>query len=388
MAPTALSRQSTRRAPETAAASERQHLLHVFPSFGIGGVPLRMARIINHFGPRLRHTVVALDQNFAASREIADDLDLNLMPTGKARRGMLGNLRHARSVLRRLRPDLLITYNWGAIEWAMANRLLPLARHFHFEAGFGKEEADTQIRRRVLFRRWALARTAIVAVPSHRLADLALRVWRLPPERLHYVPNGVDLARFAEPPRDRIPGFVRRPDELVVGTVAPLRPEKNVARLLQAFAHLDQARPSRLVIAGEGSERPALAQLAEALGIAGRVLFTGNIAAEAVLGTFDVFALSSDTEQMPNAVLEAMAASRVVASVDVGDVRNMVCEANRDFIVPRDDDQSFAAAISRLLRDPEKRAELGRGNRRHALENFSQERMFAAYSHIFGLDDG
>jgi glycosyltransferase involved in cell wall biosynthesis len=285
--------------------------------------------------------------------------------------------------LRRLQPDLLLTYNWGAIEWAMANRLLPVSRHIHLEAGFGQSEADSQIPRRVLFRRWALARCAMVVVPSRRLEDLARRVWRLRAERVCYVPNGVDVARFAALPRDLVPGFARRPEELVVGTVAPLRPEKNVGRLLRVFAALDRSLAVRLVVAGDGIERALLERLASDLGIGARVIFTGQIAPEAVLGTFDVFALSSDTEQMPNALLEAMAASRAIAAVDVGDVKDIVCEDNRAFIVARDDGPAFAAAITRLLCDPAKRSALGSKNRIRVVSEYSQERMFSAYSEIF-----
>ena len=118
------------------------------------------------------------------------------------------------------------------------------------------------------------------------------------------------------------------------------------------------------------------------------MIFTGRVAPEAVLGTFDIFALSSDTEQMPNALLEAMAASRAVAAVDVGDVKSILCEDNRDFVAARDDEAAFAAALSRLLRDPAKRIELGRRNRERVVAAFSQARMFTAYSLIFGLNDG
>ena len=204
-----------------------------------------------------------------------------------------------------------------------------------------------------------------------------------------YVPNGVDVERFADPPRDLVPGFTRRPGELVVGTVAPLRPEKNIGRLLRAFAGLDRVALDRAPdVAGEGTERPALARLAAELGLAERVFFTGRVAAEAVLGAFDVFALSSDTEQMPNALLEAMAASRAVAAVDVGDVKDMVCEDNREFVVPRDDGRPLTrrdVAPARATRRSGPR--LGRDNRRRAVEVFSQDRMFTAYSLIFGLDD-
>jgi glycosyltransferase involved in cell wall biosynthesis len=371
------------------AASSRfcQHLLHVFPSFGIGGVPLRMVGVINHFGKRFRHTVIALDNNFEAARGFAGDLHPMLRPVQGRKGGALYGVLNAALALRTLRPDLLVTYNWGAIEWAMANRLVSVSRHVHIEAGFSQHEADGQIRRRVLFRRWALARCAQVVVPSRGLEDLARRVWRLPSERVTYVPNGVDVVRFASPARDIVPGFARRPNELVIGTVAPLRPEKNVGRLLRVFATLDRAIVVRLVVAGDGLERRALERLAGELGIADRVIFTGQVAPEAVLGTFDIFALSSDTEQMPNALLEAMAASRAVAAVNVGDVKRIVCEDNRAFIVARDDGPAFAAAITQLLHDPEKRRALGLKNRDRVVAAFSQERMFAAYSVVLAAGD-
>ena len=358
------------------------HVLHVFPSFGIGGVPLRMVRIINHLGKQFRHTVIALDNNFDAAEGVASDLDVAVLPIRDTKRGMLRNLACSALALRRLQPDLLLTYNWGAIEWAAASRFSPVSRHLHLEAGFSLGEADSQIPRRVLFRRWALARCALVVVPSRQLEDLARRVWRLPVSRVVYVPNGVDTARFATPVSDGVPGFTRRPGEMVIGTVAPLRLEKNIGRLLRVFAMLKFPHPLRLIIAGDGRQRLSLERLATELGIADRVIFTGQVFPEAVLGTFDIFALSSDTEQMPNALLEAMAASRAIAAVNVGDVKKIVCEDNREFIVDRDDTRAFAEALTRLLYNPEKRQALGCANRRRVVTEFSQERMFSAYSRI------
>jgi glycosyltransferase involved in cell wall biosynthesis len=343
-----------------------------------------MVRIINHFGKRFRHTVIALDNNFAAAGSLGGHVDLALSPVQGLRKGTLRTVLGSVGILRRLRPDLLITYNWGAIEWAMAHRLWSGSRHIHLEAGFGQAEADCQIPRRVMFRRWALARCALVVVPSRLLEDLARRVWRLPVDRVRYVPNGVDTARFLAPAAGAAPGLARRPGELIVGTVAPLRPEKNIGRLLRVFATLDASITARLVVAGEGMERPWLERLAGELGIVDRVLFTGQVDPETVLGAFDLFALSSDTEQMPNSLLEAMAASRAVVAVDVGDVKSIVCADNLDFIVPRDNGAAFAEAMTQLLRDPEKRRALGAKNRERVATAFSQERMFAAYSEIFG----
>jgi len=119
------------------------------------------------------------------------------------------------------------------------------------------------------------------------------------------------------------------------------------------------------------------------LGIADRVVFAGRVKPEAILDLFDVFTLSSDTEQMPIALLEAMAASRAVAAVDVGDVKWMVCEENRDLIVARDDPEAFAAAITHLLLDSQRRERLGRQNRDRVIATFPHKRMLAGYCEIF-----
>ncbi|MGE0258278.1 MAG: glycosyltransferase [Alphaproteobacteria bacterium] len=365
------------------AAAAQLSLLHVFPSFGIGGVPLRMGRVINHLGDRFRHTIIALDGNFDAAAQLLSGAGITLVAPAQQKGGIIHGIVAAALMLRRVRPDLLITYNWGSIEWAIAGRILPSISHIHFEAGFGKEEADIQLRRRVLCRRWALAHCARVVVPSRRLQRIARDSWRLPADSVSYLPNGVDVARFAAPARDAVPRFARRPGELVVGTVAPLRPEKNVGRLLRVFALLDTSEPVRLMIAGDGVELGALRRLAQELRIADRVTFTGQVTPESVLDGFDVFALSSDTEQMPNAILEAMAARLPIAAVDVGDVRDMVCEDNQDFIVARDDSAGFAAAIQRLLREPATRERLGNLNRQRAIVDFSLEQMFDKYSELF-----
>jgi glycosyltransferase involved in cell wall biosynthesis len=342
-----------------------------------------MGRIINHFGDRFHHTIIALDGNLDAAEHLFSGTKIRLMRPPRQKVGVIQDTMSAALTLRRARPDLLITYNWGSIEWAMANRILPSASHIHFEAGFGKEEADIQLRRRVWCRRWALARCARIVVPSRRLQQIARDTWRLPTEIVSYLPNGVDVERFSEPARDAIPGFDRRPGDLVVGTVAPLRPEKNIGRLLRVFAMLDKRLPVWLIVAGDGVDRGPLHQLATTLGIADRVIFTGNVLPESVLGSFDVFALSSDTEQMPNAVLEAMAAGLPVASVDVGDVKDMVCGDNQDFIVARDDSAGFAAAIRRLLREPATRERIGNQNRQRVIAEFSLQRMFDRYSELF-----
>jgi glycosyltransferase involved in cell wall biosynthesis len=286
-----------------------------------------------------------------------------------------------RTYLRQFRPDMLVTYNWGAMDWCISNRIAPLARHVHIEDGFGPEERQSQLRRRVWGRRLALSgNNSVVVVPSQSLARLARESWKIPSTNLRYVPNGVDCARFQG-------GMERASGPLVIGTVAALRPEKNLARLIRLFGAFAAQRPqSQLVIVGDGPERRKLEQLAVAGGHGDRILFTGATAApERELTRFDIFALSSDTEQMPLSVLEAMASGLPVLSFDVGDVGAMVAEENQSqAAIPLADDDAFLRHMGDLADSEALRGRLGRANQARARTVFDQQLMLQRYFELFG----
>ncbi|MGH7013996.1 MAG: glycosyltransferase [Stellaceae bacterium] len=357
-----------------------RHVLHVLPGFGVGGIQVRLARIVNALGPRFRHTIISLNDDTSCRERIDGAIDV-AVEAAASRGGLLARLDAGARRIRAAAPDLLATYNWGAIEWAMANGLRGGARHCHFEDGFGPDEAERPLWRRGVLRRLALMRTDALVVPSHTLEQIALKRWRLPATRVIYLPNGIEIDDYRRPVAGT-PLFPRVDGEIVIGTVTPLRPEKNLARLLGAFARLDDGA-SRLVIAGDGSERPALEALARRFGIAGRVHFLGAVREpQRALALFDIFALSSDTEQMPMTVLEAMAAGLPIAAAEVGDVKHMVAPANRAFIVPRDEG-ALAAALAALVADAGRRHALGRLNRAHVGLAFPFVRMVEAYARLF-----
>lgn len=349
---------------------------------------MRFAQLANHFGGAYRHVIVAMDGRIEALSRLAPGLEVEMRPVTVRRGESWADLKAFRALLTEVRPDLMVTSNWGSIEWALANldRRVP---HLHMEDGFGPEEADRQLPRRVWTRRLALWRS-MVLLPSLTLYRIARDLWRLPARRLIHVPNGVDCARFAVGPDRAAAAAAGIPDDglPVVGTVAALRTEKNLYRLLEAFALATGApgigrRPARLVIVGDGGERAGLAARAAELGLAGRVVFTGACQRpERLLPGFALFALSSDTEQMPISVLEAMAAGLPLAATAVGDVGAMVAPENQPFIVPKDA-AALAGAISALLEDPGRGRTIGRANAARAEALFDQRLMFQAYRRLF-----
>ena len=363
-------------------------ILHVFPSFRIGGVPLRTAGLIKAWAEEpacgLHHKILALDGALGAAGHLDGCASASCSAFEAASGGLFRRLKAIGRRLEGEAPDLLITYNWGAIEWAAANRLGSRRPHVHFEDGFGVEEARRQLRRRVWFRRFALSHCDRVVVPSKTLERIAKDLWRLDAKQIAFVPNGVDVAAFDPNTNDSKTvspaGGVERG---VVGTLAPLRPEKDLGFLIDACAVMNA--PAKLRIAGDGGERHRLERQTQALGLEDVVSFLGH--KDDVIGflrSIDIFALTSLTEQMPISVLQAMAAGKAIAALDVGDVKDMVADVNRPFILAAGTRDGFAALLDRLIGDPVLCEALGRANRKKVEDAYGVETMRRAYGEIFG----
>ncbi len=365
------------------------HLLHVFPTFAPGGAQVRTVGLMGALAGELRHSVVPLDGRIDASDLVGGDVELELLPA-PPRASPLAMVKRMRAVFAEHEPDVVCTYNWGSIESVMAarSRRIPVLHH---EDGFLPDEAASFKRRRVWTRRLVLRGARAVVVPSHRLEEIALRTWRLPRGLVRWIPNGI---RIPDAPSDGERRAARGDfaiplDAFVVGGVGHLRGEKNYGRLIDAFALLsaevDEPERLRLLILGDGAERAGLVERASQGDVAGRVLLPGHKEDLApAYRAMDVFAISSDTEQMPISLLEAMAAGLPAVSTDVGDIRIMLPEAQSPFVVPAEDGATaLAQALETLRTSPELRRGLGEENRVRARERYAYEAMVDAYREIY-----
>jgi len=364
----------------------RPHLCHVFPAFGNGGPEVRTAIIINETAGSFRHTILSISGDISGGHRIhAEGSVLDRVPSSS---GFGAYPRALARTLRKLRPDLLMTYGWGGVDAIVVGRLCGLARVIHGEDGFLPDEAQSQKPHRLIARRLALRRASRVIVPSRTLVEIADRLWRLPPLKTCYVPNGVDASRFAPATADERATARRRfgfqDGNIVIGTVGHIRSEKNYARLVAAFATLRSDTRVRLIIVGDGDLRSALDRQISDLGLSERVVFAGTVADPVeTYRAMDLFALSSDTEQMPLVVLEAMGAGLPVVSTDVGDVREMIVDANRRYVTPLGDEEAYARALAALAQDAQERTSLGRMNRARCLDQYDLRVMIDRYHALY-----
>jgi glycosyltransferase involved in cell wall biosynthesis len=223
----------------------------------------------------------------------------------------------------------------------------------------------------------AMCTDAIVSVCEEVESVIRSR-FILPGRKFHVIENGIDLERFlAVPPRSAR-------NDIVIGTVGRMSPEKNQSVLLAAFAKL-RARHSniRLRILGVGILEAELTEQRTKLGLEDLVEFCGaSNDVPAYLSTLDLFVLPSASEAMPLSLLEAIASGLPVVATAVGNVPRMVEITESGWICPPGDVDALTAALESAITCDELRQK-GERARQKVSEYYSVERMSSDYEQLY-----
>jgi glycosyltransferase involved in cell wall biosynthesis len=207
--------------------------------------------------------------------------------------------------------------------------------------------------------------------------------------RLRVLFKGVDTT-VLDPAR--VDGLASRralglpPEALVVGTVGRLVWQKGHVHLLEAAARLGDSLPGvRYLIVGAGEEERRLRAQAQQNGLADRVVFAGyRHDVPAIMAAMDVFVLPSRRENMPQALLEAMAMGRAIISTASIGVREVVEDGVTGFVVPLGDVDALAERMRELGRDAGLRARMGAGARARIRDGFTREDMLTRVEGLLG----
>jgi glycosyltransferase involved in cell wall biosynthesis len=281
--------------------------------------------------------------------------------------------------LRRARADVVHTHNpLPLIYGAPAARLAGCAA-IHTKHGINPGSRGHRLLRRTAAR----LVDAFVAV-SDTTAEQARAQHDAAPDKLHTIPNGIQLDRYAPDAEARAAtrAELGLGDAWVVGTVGRLDAAKNQAMLVRAMAPLLSSRV-RLVIVGEGDARPEVEAAVAALPDPRWVVMTGRrMDVPRLVQSFDVFALSSRTEGLPLVVPEAMAAGLPIVTTGVGGLPSVVDHQVTGLVVQVDED-AFAAALATLESDRVGAREMGARARSAALARFGCDRMIDAYLDLY-----
>jgi len=364
-------------------------IMHVVDTLERGGLENGLVNIIGRMDPvKFEHAVCTI-------RGLGANLDrlpvervqlLSLADSGSVSRFHTPALIRA---IRKFEPDIVHSRNWGTIEAVLAARLAGVPAVAHSEHGFEAKASAREPWRRVCFRRLAYELADRVLSVSYQLRELQTQRTGFPARKISVIHNGVDRSRYYPDTDDRArmrQELGIKPTDFCLGCVANLLPVKDHMTLFKAVAALPENGVDwRLLIAGEGFERPRLeAFVAGHPGLKDRVTFLGSTSRiPELLRALDVFVLPSIAEGLCNSLLEAMASGLAVVATAVGGNPEVVVDGESGLLFTAQDVAALTTHLSRLRADAQLRANLGQGALDRVRVAFSLESMVQAYERLY-----
>ena len=291
--------------------------------------------------------------------------------------------------IREINPDVVHSRNWGAVEAVAAARWAGSCGVVHSEHGLETHAQAKEPWRRRCFRRLAYELADRVLAVSYQLRDLHARRTGFAARRIDVIHNGVDGSRFFPDPAARSAMRAElgiAADEFCIGCVGNLLPVKDHMTALRAAERMARFMPRwRLLIAGEGTERPRLEEFinehpewmkhVKLLGAHDHV--------PELLNAMDVYVLPSLSEGISNSLLEAMSVGLPVIATARGGNPEVVIDGESGLLFPAGDSVKLADYLLRLARNPEIRMELGRQAMNRVREEFSIGSMVRNYALVY-----
>lgn len=187
---------------------------------------------------------------------------------------------------------------------------------------------------------------------SGYLRDETVRDFSVPTSRIEVIPNFIDTKIWRPGLEPCHRGSLAPGGEKIVMHVSNFRSVKRVENVVEIFARIDPSVPARLVMVGDGPDRPRAAQRAEELGVSDRVLFVGkHQSVEELLSCADLFLLPSEAESFGLAALEAMACGAPVVASTAGGLPEVIVDGVTGYLHPVGAVDEMAASATRILSD-------------------------------------
>ncbi|MCW8886629.1 MAG: TIGR03088 family PEP-CTERM/XrtA system glycosyltransferase [Motiliproteus sp.] len=370
---------------------KKVHIAHLTYSFRVGGLENGMVNLINTLPTdRYHHTIICLsgyDQDFfnRIQTENVDITNLNKKPGND-----LGMHFRLIKLLRKLRPDISHSRNTAALECQLAAFIAGVPYRIHGEHGWD-HASFLQQKRHILIKK--MLRPIIhlyVALSKEGRAYLTDTIG-ISGKYINHICNGVDVNKFTSNSGSTsfLPKNWNLDSDIIFGCVGRMADVKNHHLLADAFISLCRDIPNgsdrlRLIIIGDGINRAGVVDKLEKVGLSDQIWIPGSredIAA--ILPTFNVFILPSLAEGISNTILEAMASGLPVIATNVGGNPELVECGHSGTIVPSNDAEAMANAMSTYVTVPDLVKKHGNYARKRAETVFSIESMVNRYDSLY-----
>jgi N-acetyl-alpha-D-glucosaminyl L-malate synthase BshA len=231
--------------------------------------------------------------------------------------------------------------------------------------------------------RFGIEHSDAVTAVSHYLKQKTIEEFQIQ-RPISVIPNFVNCDVYSRATDPTLRQRFARPGEAIFIHISNFRPVKRVDDVIAVFSRVRRTCPAKLLLVGDGPERPKAEWLAETQGVSQDVLFMGKQSEMApLLSIADILLLPSENESFGLVALEAMACEVPVIATRIGGIPEVVEHEEDGFLFGLGDVSAMAEASIRLIKNPHLRDEMGKTARRHALHDFCATKIVQHYEQLY-----
>lgn len=367
------------------SGKKKFRILHIIGQLGQGGAENQLCRLLESLAGRYEFFVISyrpesLDH---LNRLLRAGVQVRIIDKEAGLAGRLRFLFKLTILVRQISPDIIQTWLPSANFWGCLGKVLSGVRAATI-ASIRNFPQNPDLAERLSEQ---AARWASEAVIANSLAAKRTIISRgIGQKKVRVIHNGISSAWEVRTKRDEIRRELLIPaNRFVVGTVGNLRPPKNHQMFLRAAERLKDHLPRlHFVIVGEGELRGQMEEWIKRCDLGGVVTLTGKRSdIPRVLRTLDVFAMTSLSEGLPNAIMEAMSAGLPIIATNVGGIPELLTDGVDGLLIGKNDLEGFINAIEFAALNPELCHSIGRRARMTVKSRFSIEKMSESTSRVY-----
>jgi sugar transferase (PEP-CTERM/EpsH1 system associated) len=363
-------------------------VLHILNSLQVGGLENGVVNLINNLDAQMfMHSICCIDSIGPMAERIKHPVSIFSLEKGESRNYLI-SLKIAR-LINRVKPDIIHTRNWSAIDGIIGARLAGVRIVIHGEHGREAGDPDGRNIKRKKIRKALSPWVSRFITVSNELQDWLIHDVGITPAKVTQIINGVDTD-YIKPAgnKEQLKSELGlSPDTFVIGSVGRLDPVKDHETLLRAFKIASERKRDKepvLIIVGSGPLKEDLKLIAGKLGISNSVNFAGERNDVIRLySCMDVYVLPSIAEGISNTILEAMASGLPVLSSSVGGNLELVDQGQTGYFFSPGNVEELAVSICRYADNDSLAREHGFNGRQRAVDKFSIQQMTDKYRALY-----
>lgn len=359
-------------------------IVHLTYSLGFGGLEQVIVNLINSSqNYDVNHVIISLKDELDLVNSIEANVTVHTL--NKKDGNDFSSHINLFKLLRRIKPDVIQTYNFGTIEYHLTSKLAGVKKQVHSDHGRGGDHSNGLGRKQNLLRKVCAKVMDYYIVVSPDLYEWGKKTLKLDIKQLKLIFNGVDVERYQPKDKQKTPNSY---ESFSICTVGRAHPIKNQSLLIRAFLRANELNEkfstAHLTIVGDGPILNELRAEVTALGLDHRILLPGyRKDIPKIMQDADLFVLSSDYEAMPMTILEAMACELPVICTDVGGARYLLSD-EEGWLVGKGDEEAMAEAMLACFSDQNKAKKKSLAGRKKVIEKYSIENMVDEYMALYG----